>query len=205
MMKKHVSVPGMSRTPWNSLPNTFAKMCIHLLLYLSDLMRCRYSNTAPVSSSMTAPMKCSDVVSAECCSWGWRICAARAYPCRSAAVDVLGGGSCAAVMTCSAMTQLIMCAVRAWRRVCALVVNGAVCAQEEWWRGVRGTKLSSGSSSMMAGRFHRSSGGLVGELALVLHMGCWMSLGLHITTGSSSIVGRGAWTDGGCFAKEESS
>ena len=35
-MKKHVSVPGMSRIPWNSLPNSFAKLCTHILLYLSD-------------------------------------------------------------------------------------------------------------------------------------------------------------------------
>jgi len=69
-MKKHVSVPGMSRLPWNSLPNLFAKLCTHMFLYLSDLMRCRYSYIAPVSSSMTAPMKCSDVVSASVARWG---------------------------------------------------------------------------------------------------------------------------------------
>ncbi len=112
----------------------------------------------------------------------------------------LGGGSCAAVRTCSAMTQLIMCAVCAWRRVCVFVVNGAVCFRGERRRGVRGTTSSSGSSSMMAGRFRRSSGVLIGELVLVLCMGYWTSLGLHISTGSSSIVGRGAWTGGGVGA-----
>jgi len=50
---------------------------------------------------------------------------------------------------------------------------------------------------MMAGRFRRLSGVLAGELVPVSRMGCWTSLGLHISTGSSSIMGRGAWTGGG--------
>ena len=53
---------------------------------------------------------------------------------------------------------------------------------------------------MMAGRFHWLSGVLAGELVPVLRMGCWTLLGLHITTGSSSIMGRGAWTGGGVGA-----
>ena len=62
---------------------------------------------------------------------------------------------------------------------------------------------------MMAGRLRRLSCGLTGELVPVSRMGCWTSLGLHITTGSSSISGRGAGTGGGVgvidFAKEERS
>jgi hypothetical protein len=98
-MKKHVSVPGMSRIR-NSLPNSFAKLCTHMLLYFSDLMRCRYSSTAPVSSSRTAPMKCSDVVSLECCSLWWSRCTARAYLCWRSGAYMSGGGSCASVRTC---------------------------------------------------------------------------------------------------------
>jgi hypothetical protein len=125
--------------PWNSLPNSFAKLCTHILLYLSDLMRCRYSRTAPVSSSRTAPMKCSGVFSVKCCSLYWSRCAARAYPCRCTGAFVIGGGSCTLVRMCLAMTQFIMCAVLAWRRVCAVLVEG-VCARGERRRSVGGIR-----------------------------------------------------------------
>ena len=199
-MKKHVSVPGMSRMPWNSLPNLFAKLCTHILLYLSDLMRCRYSRTAPVSLLRTAPMKCSGVFSVKCCLLYWSRCAARAYPCRCTGAFVIGGGSCTSVRMCSAMTQFIMCAVCAWRRVCAVLVEG-VCARGERRRSVGGKYSSSVSSSMMAGRSLRLGGALVGKMVPVVRMGCWTSLGRHIATGSSSISGHGAWTGGGVGAR----
>ena len=179
--------------PWNSRPNSFAKLFTHIFLYFSDFMRCRYSSTSPVSSSMTAPMKCSDAFAAEFSSSCWSKCAARAYPCRRAGAFVIGGGSCASVRTCSAMTQFIMCAVRACRRVCVVLVEG-VCARGERRRIVGGTMSSSESSSMIAGRFRRLSGGLAGELGPVVRVGCWTSLGLQISTGSSSMMGRGAVT-----------
>ena len=142
-------------------------------------------------------MKCSDVVSAECCLLWWSRCAARAYPCRRAGVFVIGGGSCASVRTCSVMTQLIMCGVCAWRRMCALVVGGAVCAWGERRRSVGGTMSSSDSSLMMAGRFRWLSVVLAGELVPVSRAGCWTSLGFQISTGSSSTVGCGAVTGAG--------
>ena len=177
--------------PWNSLPNSFAKLGTHILLYLSDLMRCRYLTTAP--------MKCSGVFSVECCSLCWSRCAARAYPCRCTGAFVIGGGSCASVRMCSAMTQFIRCEVRAWRRVCVVLVEG-VCARGGRQRIVGGTMLLKESSSMMAGRFRRLSGGLAGELGPVAGMGCWTSLGLHISTGSLSMMGRGAGIGGGVGA-----
>jgi hypothetical protein len=166
-MKKHVSVPGMLRMPWNSLPNSFAKLRTHILLYFSDLMRCRYSSTLPVSSSMTAPMKCSDAFAAEWSSLSWRRCAARAYPCRRAGAFVIGGGSCALVRTWSAMRQLIMCTVR------AVVVDGAACARGERRRSGGGADSSSELSSMMAGRSRWMGGTLAGKLVPVSRAGCW--------------------------------
>ena len=186
--------------PWNSLPNSFAKLCTHILLYLSDLMRCRYSRTAPVSSSRTAPMKCSGVFSVKCCSLYWSRCAARAYPCRCTGAFVIGGGSCTLVRMCLAMTQFIMCAVLAWRRVCAVLVEG-VCARGERRRSVGGKDSSSVSSLMMAGRSPWLGGALVGGMVPLVRMGCWTLLGRHIATGSSSISGRGAWTGGGVGAR----
>ena len=194
LMKKHVSVPGTSRMPWKSLPNSFAKLRSHILLYFSDFMRCRYSSTSPVSSSMTAPMKCLDAFAAEWSSLFWSRCAARAYPWQRMGVFVLGGGSCASVRTCSAMAQLIMCAVRAWRRVRAVVVEGAACARGERRRSGGGTASSLESSSMMAGRSRRRGGALAVEVVPVMRTGIWNSSGLQISTGSSSMMGRGAVT-----------
>ena len=54
---------------------------------------------------------------------------------------------------------------------------------------------------MMAGRSLRLGGGLAGELVPVARMGCWTSSGRHIATGSSSIMGRSAWTGGGVGAR----
>ena len=58
-MKKHVLVPLMFLMPWNRRPNLLVKLVVHIFLVLSDLMRCLYSRTLPVVSSMTALMKCS--------------------------------------------------------------------------------------------------------------------------------------------------
>ncbi len=139
-------------------------------------------------------MKWLDAFAVEWSSLRWRRCAARAYPCRCAGAFVIGGGSCALVRTWSAMAQLIMCAVRAWRRVRAEVVDGATCARGERRRRVGGADLSSESSPMMAGRSRRMGSTLAGELVPVSHAGWWVSSGLQISTGSSSAVGRGAVT-----------
>jgi len=50
---------------------------------------------------------------------------------------------------------------------------------------------------MMAGRSRQLGGALAGELVPVLRAGCWESSWLQITTGSSSMVGRGAVTGAG--------
>jgi len=119
-----------------------------------------------------------------------------AYPCRRVGACVVGGGIWALLRTWFAMTQLIMCAVLTWRRVCVVVVEGVACDRGDRRRGVGGNDLSSESSSMMA-RVCTRAGALVGELAPLSHAGCWTSSGLHITTGSSSIMGYGALICGG--------
>ena len=119
------------------------------------------------------------------------------------------------------MTQLIMCAVRVWRQMRAVVVDGVACDRGDRQRGVGGNDLLSESSSMMAGVYPRSSAlvagvytrasalvgeldtwasALIGELAPPLRAGCWTSSGLHIITGSLLMMGRGAWTCGGVGA-----
>ena len=80
------------------------------------------------------------------------------------------------------------------------MVEGAVCARGEWRRSVGGNNSLSESSSMMVGRSLWLGGVLVGEMLPVVHMGCWTLSGLHISTGSSSIMGCGAWTGGGVGA-----
>ncbi len=114
---------------------------------------------------------------------------------------MVGSGSWSSARMCSAMTQLIMCAVRAWRQVRAVVVDGVVCVRGERQRRVGGADSSSESSSMMAGRSRRLGEALVGDLLLVLRAGCWTSSGFQITTGSSSsMMGRGVMTGGGVGA-----
>jgi len=149
-----------------------------------------------MSSSMTAPMKCSDAFAAECSSLCWSRCAANAYPCRQVGAFVVGGGSWALVSTWFAMTQLIMCAVCCMRRrVRVVVVDGRACDRGDRQRGVGGNDLSSESSSMMTG-VCTWAGALGGELASPSRAGCWTSSGFHITTGSSSMMGHGALTCG---------
>ncbi len=187
--------------PWNSLPNSFAKLRSHILLYFSDFMRCQYSSIAPVLSPLTALMKILDAFAAEGSSLCWSRCAAKAYPCQREEAFMVSGGSWASVRMCSARTQLIMCAVRAWRRVRAVVVDGMACVRGERQRRVSGNDSSSELSSMMAGQSRRLGGALVGGLLPVLRMGCWTLSGFQITTGSSSsLMGCGAVTGGGVGA-----
>ena len=72
------------------------------------------------------------------------------YPCRWVGACVVGGGIWASLRTWFAMTQLIMCAVLTWRRVCVVVVEGVPCDRGNRRRGVGGNDLSSESSSLMA-------------------------------------------------------
>ena len=178
----------MSRIPWNSLPSSFAKLRSHILLYFSDFLRCRYSSAAPVSSSITARMKLLDAYAyaATGSSLCWSRCAVNAYLCWRAGMFGVGSGSWASVRTCSAITQLIMCTVRAWRRARVVVVDGKELVRGERRRRVSGGDSSSESSSMMAGRSRRLGGALVGDLLPVLHVDCWSSSGFHITTDSLS-------------------
>ena len=138
---------------------------------------------------------------AEGSSLCWSRCAAKAYPCQQEGAFVVSGGSWATVRKCSTMTQLIMCVVRGWRRVFAVVVDGAACIRGEQRKRVGGDNSSSESSLMMDGQSRHLGGALVGDLLPVLRAGCWTLSGFQITAGSSSsMMGRGAVTGGGVGA-----
>jgi hypothetical protein len=64
---------------------------------------------------------------------------------------VVGGDSWASVRTWFAMTQFIICAVRTWMQVRAVLVDGMACDRGDHQRGVGGNDLLSESSLMMAG------------------------------------------------------
>jgi hypothetical protein len=164
-------------------------------------MRSRYFSIAPVSSSITALMKCSDAFAAEGSSLCWSRFTAKAYPRWQEGAFVVGGGNWASVRTCSAMTQLIMCMVRVWRRVRTVMVDGTACVRGERRRRVGSNDSLSESSSMMAGRSRQLGGALAGDLLPVSRVGCWTSSGFQNTTGSSSsMMGCGAVTGGGVGA-----
>ena len=57
-MKVMVSVPGMSRMPWASRPNSLAAACSQTCFNLGWRISCQYSNVLPESGSNTAHAHC---------------------------------------------------------------------------------------------------------------------------------------------------
>ena len=91
---------------------------------------------------------------------------------------MVGGGIWAFTRMCSAMTQLIMCAVRTLRRAQAVVGEDVACVQGEQRRRVGGNDSLSESSSMMA-RVVALDGALIGELVQPLLLAAWIYVSDH--------------------------